>query len=134
MKEADRIVAIQRPERQLRSTSFKALPSYLQIHCCSMDSLANQAMKRWRCHIRSLGTQVRSLSILVTDSCCWDFTGVTLAFEDANSKLLDFVSIADIDADERVDDSLVKIWKLNFGQDFELNFGQDFEAEIWSSF
>ena len=42
--------------------------------------------------------------------------------QDANSKLLDFVSIADSDAEERVDDSLVEIWKLNFGQDFELNF------------
>ena len=38
---------------------------------------------------------------------------MTLTFEDANSKLLDVVSIADKDdAEERVDDSLVKILKL----------------------
>ena len=38
---------------------------------------------------------------------------MTLAFEDTNSKLLDVVSIADQDdAEERVDDSLVKILKL----------------------
>ena len=67
---------------------------------------------------------------LTADYCCWDFTGVTLAFEDANSKLLDVVSIADVDAEERVDDSLVEILKLKFGQEswlkisklnFELN-------------
>ena len=42
---------------------------------------------------------------------------MTLAFEDANSKLLDVVSIADVDAEERVDDSLVEILKLKFGQE-----------------
>jgi len=34
---------------------------------------------------------------------------VTLAFEDANSKLFDIVSVADVDAKERVDDSLVQV-------------------------
>ena len=42
---------------------------------------------------------------------------MTLAFEDANSKLLDVVSIADVDAEERVDDSLVEILKVKFGQE-----------------
>ena len=51
---------------------------------------------------------------------------MTLAFEDANSKLLDVVSVADVDAEERVDNSLVEILKLMFGQDFE--------AEVWSRF
>ena len=32
---------------------------------------------------------------------------MTLAFEDANSKLLDVVCVANVDAEERVDDSLV---------------------------
>ena len=44
-------------------------------------------------------------------------TDVTLAFEDANSKLLDVVSVADVDAGERVDDSLVEILKLMFWRD-----------------
>ena len=43
---------------------------------------------------------------------------MTLAFEDANSKLLDVVSLADVDAEERVDDNLVEILKLRFGRDF----------------
>ena len=51
---------------------------------------------------------------------------MTLAFEDANSKLLDVVTVADVDAEERVDDRL-------FGRDCDI-FGQDFEAEIWSRF
>ena len=42
---------------------------------------------------------------------------MTLAFEDTNSKLLDVVSIADVDAEERVDNSLVEILKLKFGQE-----------------
>ena len=33
----------------------------------------------------------------------------------ANSKLLDVVSVADVDAMERDDDSLIKILKLRFG-------------------
>ena len=40
-----------------------------------------------------------------------------MTFEDANSKLLDVVSIAD--ALECVDDRLVKILKLIFGRDLD---------------
>ena len=51
---------------------------------------------------------------------------MTLAFVDANSKLLDVASVADVDAEELVDDSLVVI--LN------LNFGDDVKAEVWARF
>ena len=44
---------------------------------------------------------------------------MTLAFEDTNSKLLGVVSVTDVDAEERDDDSLVEILKLRFGRDFE---------------
>ena len=55
--------------------------------------------------------------------------------QDANSKLLDFVSIADSDAEERVDDSLVEILKLKLGKDIcQMNFSQVIEAEVWSRF
>ena len=37
---------------------------------------------------------------------------MTLAFEDSNSQLLDVGSVADVDAEERVDDSLVEMLKL----------------------
>ena len=51
---------------------------------------------------------------------------VDLAFEDANSKLLDVVSVADVEVEECVDDSLVEILRLMFGRDF---FAKD-----WSTF
>ena len=39
---------------------------------------------------------------------------MTLAVEDANSKHVEDVSVADVDAEKRVDCSLVQIWKLKF--------------------
>ena len=39
-----------------------------------------------------------------------------LACEDGNSKLIEVVTVADVDAWKRVDNSLVQIWKLKFGQ------------------
>ena len=59
---------------------------------------------------------------------------MTLAFEDANSKLLDVVSAADVDAEERVDDSLVEILKLRFGRDLEPEFNHKIQAKVWSRF
>ena len=50
----------------------------------------------------------------VTDSCLIDLTDVTLAFEDANSKFIDVFTVADVDAEERVNDSLVEILKRTF--------------------
>ena len=38
-----------------------------------------------------------------------------LACEDGNSKLVEVVTVADVDAEKRVDNSLVQIWRLNFG-------------------
>ena len=43
---------------------------------------------------------------------------MTLACEDANSKLVEVVTVADVYADKRVDDSLVRSWKLKFGHNF----------------
>ena len=56
----------------------------------------------------------------ISHFCMVDFTNVTLAFKDANSKLLDVVSVADVDVEEWVDDSLVEILKLKFCQDYEV--------------
>ena len=50
----------------------------------------------------------------------------TLACEDGNSKLFGVVTVADDDAEKRVDESLIKIWKLKFGQDFG--------ADVWLRF
>ena len=57
---------------------------------------------------------------------------MTLMGEDANSKLVEVVTVAD--AGKRVDDSLVQIWKLKFVQTFSTRFGQDFEVEAQARF
>ena len=47
---------------------------------------------------------------------------VTLACEVANSKLFDVVTVADVDDEDRVGNSLLKISKLRFGQKVKLLF------------
>ena len=54
---------------------------------------------------------------------------MTLACEDANSKLVDAVTVAD---DDRVGNNLLQIWNLRFRQ--KLNFCSDFEHKVWSRF
>ena len=41
---------------------------------------------------------------------------MTLACEVANSKLIEVVTVADVDDEDRVGNSLLHIWKLMFGQ------------------
>ena len=41
---------------------------------------------------------------------------MALACEDANSKLVEVVTFADVDAEDRVGSSLLQIWRLRFGQ------------------
>ena len=55
-----------------------------------------------------------SLTDSLTDCCLVNLIDVTLACEDANSKLVEVVTVADADGQKRVDDSLVPIWKLKF--------------------
>ena len=47
---------------------------------------------------------------------------MTLTCEDVNSKLDEVFTVADVDAEKRVDDSLVQIWKLSFGHKVKLLF------------
>ena len=47
---------------------------------------------------------------------------MTLAFEDANSKLLDVVSVADVDALECACRQQLRILKLMLGRDFESEY------------
>ena len=75
---------------------------------------------------------------------------MTLACEDGNSKLVEVVTVADVDDVDRVENSLLQIWKLRFGHRakllfrlkvqvlvkiLKLKFRQDFEAEVcWLMF
>ena len=55
-----------------------------------------------------------SLTDSLTHSCLVNLIDVTLACEDDNSKLIDVVSVADVDED-RVGNSFLQIWELRFG-------------------
>ena len=53
-------------------------------------------------------------------------------------KLVEVVTVIDVDHEDRVGNSLLQIWKLRFGHkdfclDFE-HFGQDFEVEVQTRF
>ena len=48
---------------------------------------------------------------------------VTLACEDGNSKLVEVVTVVEVDDEKRVDNSLVQIWKVNFGHKVKFLFG-----------
>ena len=47
---------------------------------------------------------------------------VTQACEDANSKLVEAFSVADIDDVDRVGNNFLHIWKLRFGHKVKLSF------------
>ena len=74
---------------------------------------------------------------------------MTLACEDANSKLVEVVTVVDVDAEDNVGNSLLQIWELAFGSKIKLlfrlgaqglvkilklNFRQDLEAGVFSAF
>ena len=47
---------------------------------------------------------------------------MTLACEDANSKLVEVVTVADVDSEDHVGNSLLQIWELAFGPKSKLFF------------
>ena len=47
---------------------------------------------------------------------------MTLACEDANSKLVEVVTVADVDDEDRVGNILLQIWKLRFSNKVKLLF------------
>ena len=51
----------------------------------------------------------------LTDCRLVNFFYVTLACEDAYSKLVEVVTAADVSDEDRVGNSLLQIWKLRFG-------------------
>ena len=73
-----------------------------------------------------------SLTNSLTDSCLVNLIDVTLACEDANSKLVEVVTVADVSDEDRVGNILLQIWKLRFGQKAKLF--SDFEHKVWSRF
>ena len=65
---------------------------------------------------------------------------MTLPCEDANSKLVEVVTVADVDSEDHVGNSLSQIWELTFGPKTKLfqtsstRVSQDFEVEVQARF
>ena len=47
---------------------------------------------------------------------------MTLAFDDANSKLVEVDTVADVDDEDHIGNNLLQIWKLTFGPKATLLF------------
>ena len=58
---------------------------------------------------------------------------MSLVCEDANSKLVKVVAVANVDDEDRVGNSLLQIWELRFGHKAKLLFIY-FEHTVWSRF
>ena len=63
-----------------------------------------------------------SLTNPLTDCCLVNLIDVTLACEDANSKLVKVVTIANVDHEDRVGNSLLHTWELMLGYKAKLLF------------
>ena len=89
----------------------------------------NRLSDFYRTRVRSLAMLVSdSLTHSLTDSCLVNLIDVTLACEDANSKLVvvvniasEVVTVADVDAEDHVGNNLL-IWELAFGHKVKLLF------------
>ena len=64
-----------------------------------------------------------SLTDSLTHCRLVNFIDVTLACEDGNSKLVEVVTVVEVDDEKRVDNSLVQIWKVNFVHKVKFFFG-----------
>ena len=69
-----------------------------------------------------IGNACQWLTDSLTNSCLVNLIDVTLACEDANSKLVEVVTVADVDAEDNVGKRLLQIWELMFGPKAKLLF------------
>ena len=63
-----------------------------------------------------------SVTNSLTHSCLVNMIDVTLACEDADSKLVEVVTIANVDHEDRVGNSLMHTWELRLGYKAKLLF------------
>ena len=111
--------------------------------------LINKIKHFYRTRVRSL--VCLSLTHSLTNCRLVNLIDVTLACEDDNSKLVQVVTVIEVDYEKRVDNSLVQIWKVKFGfkvkflfrlwrqvfkvwSRFRSWYSGKFEAEVWSLF
>ena len=97
----------------------------------------DEIMKWWNDKMMRWWWLIDWLIDWLTDCCLVNLIDVTLACEDGNSKLVEVVTVVEVDDEKRVDNSLVQIWKVNFGHKVKFLFGlwgQDFKvcSGFWS--
>ena len=63
-----------------------------------------------------------SLTDSLTNCCLVNLIDVILACEDANSKHVEVVTVADVTDEDHVGNSLLQIWELTFGHKAKLLF------------
>ena len=63
-----------------------------------------------------------SLTDSLTHSCLVNLIDETLACEDANSRLVEVVTVADVSDEDRVGNSLMHTWELKLGNKAKLLF------------
>ena len=61
-----------------------------------------------------------SLTDSLTHSRLVNLFDVTLVCEDTNSKLVEVVTVADVDDEDQIGNSLLQIWKLSLGHKAKL--------------
>ena len=87
-----------------------------------------------------IGNACQCLTHSLTHSHFVNLIDVSLACEDAYSKLVEAVTVADVDAEDHVGNSLLQIWELTFGPKTKLfqtcstRVGKDFEVEVQARF
>ena len=76
----------------------------VSIRVCSIVIIIGPESDHWQCL-----SLTNSLTDSLTHSCLVNLIDVTLAFEDANSKLVEVVTNTDVDDEDRVGNSLLQI-------------------------
>ena len=106
------------------------------IGCCFVSFVfIGPESDHWECL-----SLTNSLTNSLPNSCLVNLIEVTLACEDANSKLVEVVTVADVDSEDHVGNSVLQIWELTFGPKTKLfqtsstRVGQDFEVEVQPRF
>ena len=75
----------------------------------------------WTCFFLSDPSPIIGNACLsLTHSRLVNLIDMTLACEDGNSKLVEVVTVVDVDDEDRVGNSVLQIWKLRFGHEAKL--------------
>ena len=124
--------------------SVKMTPAYLLHASFTIGIFIGPESDHWLCL-----SVTNWLTNSLTHCCLVNLIDVALACEDANSKLVEVVTFAHVDAEDHVGNSLLQIWELTFGPKtklffrlwaqglvkiLKLMFSQDSEAGVCSVF